>query len=110
MRVDGADRKRILQLKQTLIIPDIKVNLFSIQRLINKGYLPVYDEVDGKCIIKKNNDNGVLEQYATMTMRNGRAILDCELVDGNLQGSGPDRQSRYRQLPGTGPNSVQIHT
>ena len=89
LRVDGADGKRIIQLKQTLFVPTIRVNLFSIQRLINKGYLPVYGEVDGKCIIKRKDDNGVFRQYATMTMRNGRATLDCELIDSTLRSSGP---------------------
>ena len=30
LRVDGADGKRIIQLKQTLIVPNVRVNLFSI--------------------------------------------------------------------------------
>ena len=118
LRVDGADGKRIIQLKQTLIIPDIKVNLFSIQRLINKGYLPVYGEVDGKCIIKKKTGNGVWEQYATMTMTNGRGTLDCELIDGTLRSSGPalpidsykadlDVQLLHRRLGHTSQSVIQ---
>lgn len=82
-------RKCIIRLDQTLIVPDIKVNLFSLQRLINKGYVPVYGEVDNKCIIKRKDDNGVLRQHASMTMRNGRATLDCKFVDGSLRCSGP---------------------
>ena len=45
----------------------------------------MYGEVDGKCIIKRKDDNGVFRQYASMTMRNGRATLDCELIDGTLR-------------------------
>ena len=48
----------------------------------------MYGEVDGKCIIKRKDDNGVFRQHATMTMRNGRATLDCEQIKSTLRSSG----------------------
>ena len=53
LEVDGERGKHIMQLCETLIVLDINVNLFSLQRVINGGFLPVYGEVEGKCVIKK---------------------------------------------------------
>lgn len=73
LQVDGANGKRVIRLDETLIVPDIKVNLFSLQRVVNKGFPSVYGEVDGKCIIMQKSDKGDMTQYASMTMKNGRA-------------------------------------
>ena len=88
LQVDGVDGKRIIRLDQTLIVPNIKVNLFSLQRLIKKGFLPIHGEIDGKCLIKRKDDNGSLIQHATMNIKDGRATLDCTLVDATLRSSG----------------------
>ena len=56
-------------------------------------FLPVYGEVDGKCIIKKRTEGGGYNQVATMKVINGRATLDCRLVEypgGSEQRSGVD--------------------
>ena len=45
LEVDGERGKHIMQLCETLIVLDINVNLFSLQRVINGGFLPVYGEV-----------------------------------------------------------------
>ena len=81
MEVDGGDDKHIMQLCETLIVPDVNVNLFSLQRVIRGGFLPVYREVEGKCVIKKRSPSGGLRQVATMTVINGRSTLDCKLVE-----------------------------
>ena len=47
----------IMQLRETLIVPDININLFSLQRVINGGFLPVYGGVEGKCVIKKRSSS-----------------------------------------------------
>ena len=43
-------------------------------------FLPVYGEVDGKCVIKKRIEDGGNSQVATMTVIDGRATLDCRVV------------------------------
>ena len=81
LEVDGEHGKHVIQLRETLIVPSINVNLFSLQRVIKGGFLPVYGEVEGKCLIKKRAASGDLVQVATMTVINGRSTLDCKLVD-----------------------------
>ena len=81
LEVDGEDDKHIIQLRETLIVPDINVNLFTLQRVIGGGSLPVYGEVEGKCVIKKKMPSGGLRQVATMTVINGRSTLDCKPVE-----------------------------
>ena len=81
LEVDGENEKHIMQLRETLIVLDINVNLFSLQRVIGGGFLPVYGEVEGKCVIKKRSSSGGLTQVATMTVINGRSTLDCKLME-----------------------------
>ena len=72
--------KRPYKLRETLIVPNINVNLFSLQRVLRGGFIPVYGEVEGKCLIKKRSESGNLIQVASMIVVNGRATLDCRLV------------------------------
>ena len=81
VEVDREHGKHIMHLHETLIVPDINVNLFSLQQVINGGFLPVYGEVEGKCVIKKRSSSGDLTQVATMTVIKGRSTLDCKLVE-----------------------------
>ena len=82
LEVDGEHGKHVMHLRETLIVPDINVNLFSLQRVIDGGYLPVYGEVDGKCVIKKRTPSGGLQQVATMM------LCHQGQVHTGLQGSG----------------------
>ena len=59
MEVDGHEGKHFIRLDETLIVPTLTVNLFSLQRVLDLGYTPVYNEVPGKCIIKKLDAMGV---------------------------------------------------
>ena len=79
--VDGVQGKRLMRLREVLIVPNIKVNLFSLQRVIDIGYIPVFGEKAGKCLIKEPIDGEVLVQVATMTVKTGRLTLDCRVVD-----------------------------
>ena len=60
LEVDGANGKHIMRLSETLIVPNINVNLISLQRVIQGGFIPVYGEVEGKCLIKKRSADGDL--------------------------------------------------
>ena len=93
LEVDGANGKHIVKLCETLIVPSINVNLFSLQRVIDGGFLPVYGEVEGKCLIKKRSKFGDLIQVASMTVVGGRATLDCRLVDHTDSNSGAALQT-----------------
>ena len=89
---NGEKGKRVIRLERTLIIPNISVNLFSLQRVITKGYLPVYKEVKNKCLIKRKTENFGMVQVATLSIKNGRVTLDCKLVDIPTRSSGPALQ------------------
>ena len=56
------------------------------------GYLPVYGEVADKCVIKKKTADGSMTQIATMTIKKGRATLDCEPISSSRRSSGPALQ------------------
>ena len=88
LEVDGAYGKHVMKLSETLIVPSINVNFFSLQRVIKGGYLPVYGEVEGKCLINKKTQFGELIQVATMSVVNGRSTLDCRLVEHSVSSSG----------------------
>ena len=92
LQVDGQDGKRVIKLEQTLIVPGISVNLFSMHRVLSIGYLLVYGEVADKCILKKKTTDGAMMQIATMSMKKGRATLDCKLFSGHRRSSGPALQ------------------
>ena len=100
LQVDGEKEKRVMKLEHTLIVPNISVNIFFLQQVLIKGYILVYGEVEGKCIIKKKSDNGDMIQVATMSMKNGRATLDCKLrssaADRCIQGA-----ARHETSPST---------
>ena len=89
LHVDSQDGKKLIGLGETLIVPGITVNLFSLQRVLEMGYLPVYGEVADKCILKKKTADGVMRQISTMTVKEGRATLDCELFSSSRRSSGP---------------------
>ena len=92
LQVDGSEGKRVIRLDETLIVPGIRVNLFSLQRLLDLGYNPVFGEVANKCIIKKVDAKGAATQVATMTVIKGRSTLDCEYFNSPRRSSGPAPQ------------------
>ena len=80
LEVDGHSGKSVIKLSQTLVVPEIRVNLLSLQRVVDKGYLPVFGEIDGKVLIEKMGQKGSLEQVATMSVSRGKLTLDCRQV------------------------------
>ena len=81
LEVDNTDGKRKMKLQETLIVPNNKVDLFSLYRVVKNGFWPMYVEVVGKCIIKKKIDSGGNTQAATMTVIDVRATLGYRLVE-----------------------------
>ena len=92
LEVDGTGGKHVIKLEETLIVPGITVNLFSLQRVLDLGYLLDYGEVANKCIIKKLDSTGAAVQMATMTVIKGRSTLDCDYFTSTLRTSGPAPQ------------------
>ena len=56
------------------------------------GYLLVYGEVVDKCILEKKTADSAMKQIATMSMKKGRATLDCKLFSSSRRSSGPTLQ------------------
>ena len=75
LQVDGSEGKRLIRLDETLIVPG---NLFSLQRVLDMGYILVYGEVANKCIIKKLATKGAALRVATMSVIKGRATLNYD--------------------------------
>ena len=90
--MDGSNGKRVIRLGETLIVPGITVNLFSLQRLLNTGYIPIYGEVANKCIIEKLDAKGAAIQVATMSVMKGRSTLDCDYFNSPRRNSTPAPQ------------------
>ena len=80
LEVDGENGKKIIKLCETLVVPRIRVNLFSLQRVVDQSFIPVFGEVAGKAFIKKFVDEGRLEKVAAISINKGRLTLDCRQV------------------------------
>ena len=78
--VQSATGPRPLLLKEVLYIPNMNFNLFSLQKIIKENYIPVFDEMKEKCIIKKTLPTGHKEQIALLTIIEGRPTLECHLA------------------------------
>ena len=51
--VQSATCPRLLTLAKVLYIPTMTFNLLSLQKIINERFIPVFGELNNKCIIKK---------------------------------------------------------
>ena len=61
LEVDSAWRKRPLRLTNVLLIESMDFNILSLQNIRAAIFIPVYDEVEGKVVIKKKLFTGGLE-------------------------------------------------
>ena len=76
-----------MKLHETLIVANINVNLFSLQRVVKKNILLVYGEVEGKCIMKRISMvvDTADDEMATMAVIDGRATIDNQVADRRRQ-------------------------
>ena len=67
LEVDSASGKQPLWLTKVLLIESMDFNILSLQKLCAANFIPVYDEVEGKVVIKKKLFTGGLEQVALLS-------------------------------------------
>ena len=82
--VQSTTGPRLLPLTEVLYIPTMTFNLFSLQKVIKLGFIPVFGELSNKCIIKKHLHTGDMEQIALLSITNGRLTLECHLAPKTL--------------------------
>lgn len=79
--MDSVTGKKPLRLQNVLLIECMSFNILSLQKLWAAGFIPVYNEILGKVIIKKQLQTGHLEQVALMTETLAdRLTLDCTIL------------------------------
>ena len=67
LEVDSAWGKRPLRLTNVLLIDTMYFNILSLQKMRAADFIPVYDEVEGKVVIKRKLPTGGLEQVALLS-------------------------------------------
>ena len=71
---------RNLLLSEVLYIPTMDFNLLSLQKIIKANCIPVFGQIQDKCIIKKLLQDGEQEQIALLDNANGRLTLECDMA------------------------------
>ena len=57
------------------------MNMLSMQRLAVKNVFPLYLEIKGKVVLRRQENGNKKEQVALMTIdQNGRSTLDCKVI------------------------------
>ena len=59
--VDSAYDKTAIRLQNVLFIESMQFNILSMQQLLATHFIPVYNEIPNKVVIKKLLSNGALE-------------------------------------------------
>ena len=81
IEADGENGKELMHLHGVLYLPGLTVNLFSMQKLAVKNVFPFYKEVEGKVVLRKQQNGEKREQVALMIIdENGRSTLDCKVM------------------------------
>ena len=79
--VDSTSGKQPLRLTKVLLIESMDFNILSLQKLRAANLIPVYDEVEGKVVVKNKLFTGGLEQVALLfESKEGRLTLDCKIL------------------------------
>ena len=71
---------RNLLLSEILYIPTMDFNLLSLQKIIKANCIPLFGEIQNKCIIKKLLQAGKQEQIALLDITNGILTLECDVA------------------------------
>ena len=78
--VDSAYDKTAIRLQNVLFIESMQFNILSMQQLLATNFIPVYNEIPNKVVIKKLLSNGALEQVALLSAsKTGRPTLYCKI-------------------------------
>lgn len=63
LQVDAAEGKKIIRLTECLIVPQISVNLFSMQRVLDLGYLLIMELSPGSASSTSEQPRGLLSSH-----------------------------------------------
>ena len=81
IEVDGEKGKEFMHLHEILYLRGLSVNLLSMHRLAVKNVFPFYQEIKGKVVLQRQENENKKEQVALMTIdQNGRSTLDCKVM------------------------------
>ena len=81
VEVDSVHGKVPFMLKNVLFIPTMNFNIISLQKLVAANFIPVYNEIPEKVVIKKILQQGGVEQVALLSKSTtGRLTLDCRIL------------------------------
>ena len=99
---------RNLILSEVLYIPTMDFNLLSLKNIIKANCIPMFGEIQDKCIIKKILQHGKQEQIALMDITNGRLTLECDMAP-RTPGTLPSTSTQHRHLPALLQSTQRIH-
>ena len=78
MEVDSQHGKVALRLTNVLFIESMQFNILSLQQLLATDFIPVFNEVPNKVVIKTILPHGGVKQVALLSRsKAGRLTLDC---------------------------------
>ena len=81
VEVDSVHGKVPLRLTNVLYIASLPFNILSLQQLVKGDFIPVFNEIPDKVVLKKILSNGGVEQAALLSKsKAGRLTLDCRIL------------------------------
>ena len=85
VEVDLSHGKVPFRLTNVLFIDSKPFNILSLQKLVEGDFIPVYNEVPNKVVLKKILHHGGVEQVALLSKsKAGRLTLDCRILSSAL--------------------------
>ena len=85
IEVDYVHGKVPFRLTNVLFIASLPFNILSLQKLVEGDFIPVYNEVADKVVLKKILHHGGVEQAALLSKsKAGRLTLDCRILSSTL--------------------------
>ena len=85
LEVDPVHGKVPFTLTNVLFIDSLPFNIPSLQKLVEGDFIPVYNEIPDKVVLKKILPHGAVEQAALLSKsKAGRLTLDCKILRSTL--------------------------
>ena len=95
VEVDSVHGKVPFRLTNVLFIDILPFNILSLQKLVEGDFIPVYNEILDKVVLKKIFHHGGVEQVALLSKSKvGRLTLDCRILSSTL----PQPSTRQGEL------------
>ena len=81
LEVDSVHGKVLFRLTNVLFIDSLHFNILSLQKLVEGDFIPLYNEVPDKDVLKRILPNGGVEQAALLSKSKAdRLTLDCPIL------------------------------